>query len=495
MGPRSLHWFALAAVVSSALAATACGGGASGGDLQTAGGEAHRIPGYDVSFELPPTWDAVDYRSSGDELDRFDADHPRLVGLTDGLRVEGTGQRLAAALGEGDVRLLVSVREVGDDYTLAGHIRESLRSLETDAQGLGISIDGPGDELADVAGGEAWRIRWSYDGDLGRIRLVQYTLVREAQLYVFTYSTLTPWEEVAEVFETSARSIRIGPAPAAPSATGSTGQIAFQRETDGRTDIFVLEPDGSASRLTRTGQDFLPVWSPDGARIAFTSTRDGREEVYVMNADGSGQRRLTRSPNGAVATAWSPDGRRIMFTRGGPNDSLDIYTMSADGGDVERMTRDPSRGMLDGSSTDGSWSPDGSQIVFWSNSDFDSGIFVMDADGSDVRALTPGFETAWGPDWSPDGKSIVFVGTKDGPDDLPKIYRMSADGSDVELLAEVTGYWVDEPDWSPDGASIAFFSDGLGPGMVWTMAADGTRQQPVVREGDAHAPSWRPGRG
>ena len=44
------------------------------------------------------------------------------------------------------------------------------------------------------------------------------------------------------------------------------------------------------------GQNWLPVFSPDGARIAFTSNRDGNSEIYVMNRDGSGVRRLTNHP-------------------------------------------------------------------------------------------------------------------------------------------------------------------------------------------------------
>ena len=44
------------------------------------------------------------------------------------------------------------------------------------------------------------------------------------------------------------------------------------------------------------GQNFLPMFSPDGTRIAFMSNRDGNPEIYVMNVDGSNVRRMTNHP-------------------------------------------------------------------------------------------------------------------------------------------------------------------------------------------------------
>ena len=54
------------------------------------------------------------------------------------------------------------------------------------------------------------------------------------------------------------------------------------------------------------GNNYLPVFSPDGTRIAFMSTRDGQAEIYVVNVDGSNLRRLTNHP----WTTSPPPGRR-----------------------------------------------------------------------------------------------------------------------------------------------------------------------------------------
>ena len=98
--------------------------------------------------------------------------------------------------------------------------------------------------------------------------------------------------------------------PEVPTAVWSPDgrMIAFSSWRDGRSEVYVMNADGSGQRnLSRhPARDGSPAWSPDGRRIAFVSLRDGQSEVYVMNVDGSGQRRLTRSPAVDWAPAWSP---------------------------------------------------------------------------------------------------------------------------------------------------------------------------------------------
>jgi Tol biopolymer transport system component len=242
------------------------------------------------------------------------------------------------------------------------------------------------------------------------------------------------------------------------SAAVANGKIAFVSDRDGNAEIYTMNPDGSdLKRLTfDPGADSSPAWSPDGLRIVFGRSNfhegqgrfDGRGEIHVMNADGSNQTRLTTSRNDNFP-AWSPDGTKIAF----------------------------------------------SQDLFSSHSH--SGIYVMNADGSDQRIVNAGYE----PSWSPDGLKLAFM-----DDSARYIYSSNADGSSltqITLTPFANVFDLDfAPAWSPDGASIAFtrflscdFGDVCRGAQIWVVNADGSGGRPLTQSFPTGgltftAPSW-----
>jgi TolB protein len=214
---------------------------------------------------------------------------------------------------------------------------------------------------------------------------------------------------------------------------------------------------------------------PSGGEIAFTVNDTGWGEIWVMAADGSERQRLTEvepagsDAAGSASPAWSPDGTHIAFaaqigTLEEDQRLTEIYVMRADGTDVRRLTTNE---VLDGSP---SWSPDGERIAFTriiepGSASARSGIVVMDADGGNevqvTRAALPNFDLS--PAWSPDGTEIAFTraAPSAGSDD-PRagIYVVSPAGGEPRKLMDDGA----EPDWSPDGTRIAFTSyrDGFG---------------------------------
>jgi Tol biopolymer transport system component len=84
-------------------------------------------------------------------------------------------------------------------------------------------------------------------------------------------------------------------------------------------------------------------------------------------------------------------------------------------------------------STDASFSPDGSKILFAANHDGDLEIYVVNADGTDMQALTENDTQDFFPSWSPDGSTIVFSSDRDGAVEL---YLMDADGGNQRRLID-----------------------------------------------------------
>jgi len=179
---------------------------------------------------------------------------------------------------------------------------------------------------------------------------------------------------------------------------------------------------------------------------------------------------------------------KIAFTSGKFKTS-DIYIMNADGSELKNLTNNPARNEIP------CWSPNGTKIAFTSNRDGErnSEIYVMNADGSEPINLTNHPAKDYYPSWSPTGEKIAFYSLREGN---PEIYIMNADGSEQTRLTNNTGMdWSLYPSWSPDGGKIAFIlhRDGVREGEIYVMNADGSELQRLTNNSARDMyPSWSP---
>ena len=161
----------------------------------------------------------------------------------------------------------------------------------------------------------------------------------------------------------------------------------------------------------------------------------------------------------------------------------EIYVMNADGSDVKNLTNNSANDYSP------AWSPDGNRIAFYSGRDGNSEIYVMKADGSDVKNLTNNSTNDVSPAWSPDGNKIAFVSERDG---TAGIYVMNADGSGVTRLTN-NSTSNHEPAWSADGRRIAFYSGRDGSGEIYVMNADGSGVKNLTNNSAVDSmPAWSP---
>src|SRR6266851_4560340 len=230
-------------------------------------------------------------------------------------------------------------------------------------------------------------------------------------------------------------------------------------ETDGN--IFTIGLDGTGKTyLTSDGSDYkneLASWSYDGSKIVYMryplndpdAPSQAEQEragffdpayVWTMNADGSDKRQLTSGTHYGGLPTFSPDGTSILFT-GLDTGSAELWSVNADGTSLHEVTRTTgSETSIFGQeiqwSTNASYSPDGTKILYGSTQSGPCEIWIMNADGSDQRQLTfpddPDAPDANIPSWSPDGTKIVFWSGFQRA--RGNIFTMNADGTDQRLL-------------------------------------------------------------
>lgn len=161
--------------------------------------------------------------------------------------------------------------------------------------------------------------------------------------------------------------------------------VAAVSEEDA-TNIYAFEAS-VRSLVVAGGQGGLavsPTFSPDGARLAYVSNQSDLGQIFVTEPGRGPGRRITSTPVRNTDPAWSPSGEHIAYVTA----EKDICLVSPDGRNSRQLTRDQ------GANRDPDFSPDGRMIVFSSDRDGISRLYVMNVDGSGQRPLLPGFSQA-----------------------------------------------------------------------------------------------------
>ncbi len=236
------------------------------------------------------------------------------------------------------------------------------------------------------------------------------------------------------------------------------------------------------SGFVRAGEGYF---SPDGKKIIFQAeekdTGNPFYQIFVQDLSSGNFRRVSPGAGRTTCAAFTPDGKKIIFASSHLDPDvkkrqeaefkqreedrqkgirrryswdfdpfMEIFEADLDGSNLKNLTNSP------GYDAEGSYSADGKQIVFCSKRDGHLNLFIMDADGKNVRQLTKTKDCYnGGPFFSPDGSKVIFRSDRKEKDRL-QIYVINADGTGEKALTDNDKwvYWA--PYWYKDGKHIIY---------------------------------------
>ena len=233
----------------------------------------------------------------------------------------------------------------------------------------------------------------------------------------------------------------------------------------------------------RAGEGYF---SPDGKKIIFQAEEKGENpfyQMFVMDLETGATRRVSPGAGKTTCGFFHPQGKKIIWASSHLDPEakkhypaefdlraeekktkkrrryqwdfdphMEIFESDLDGGGVKRLT-DSS-----GYDAEGSYSPDGKQIVFCSNRTGEKNLelFIMDSDGKNIRQLTkaPACYNG-GPFFSPDGTKVIFRSDRKKKDHL-QLFVINVDGTGEKALTDNEDWVHWAPYWYKDSQHIIY---------------------------------------
>jgi Tol biopolymer transport system component len=303
----------------------------------------------------------------------------------------------------------------------------------------------------------------------------------------------------------------------------STGETSRVSPGSGKTTCGFFQPGSNRVLFASTHAD-PEVSSKQKAELEFRASGQRRRyawdydaafDIFSARQDGSDLVNLTHSPGYDAEGAFSPDGKQIVFCSlrsAFPIEKLpadqrdryakdpswfgDIFIMNADGSNVRRLTDAPG---YDGGPF---FSPDGQRIVWrhFEENGMNADVWTMKLDGSDKRRVTDFKSMSWAPFYHPSGNYFIFTSNKLGFENF-ELFLVDAKGAHEPVRVTFTPGFDGLPVFSPDGKKLCWTSGRTGDGKSqlfladWNDDAARVALEAAPKQGEAQAVSASPAAG
>ena len=252
-------------------------------------------------------------------------------------------------------------------------------------------------------------------------------------------------------------------------------RIAYLAQGEpGGTQIWVryMDAEGATSQITRTVEAPSAIsWSPDGKHVAFSMNVPYREPWAVELPPAPKGAKWTEAPRVVTSVRYRADRQGFL-----PEGFSHLFVVSADGGAPRQITSG------NWSHGDGRWTPDGNALLFtgnrvaeWEYAWRESDIYRVDVATGAITQLT----TRRGPDSnptpSPDGRLIAYSGydTTSATWQDAALYVMNADGSNPRALTAALDRSPADLTWAADGRSVYFTVQSEGSSNLYVASLSG----------------------
>jgi len=298
------------------------------------------------------------------------------------------------------------------------------------------------------------------------------------------------------------------------------------------TQVWLVNNDGNNLKqvTTHTSASLNPVFSPDGMNLYFLSSRSGSSQIWKISLSGGDAQQVSDVYGDIEGFILSPHHSYFIFVRkvlpdcenedcikekgeiqkNNPvkarvidklmyrhwNEWLEgqyshLFLLSLDGTIIKDLTPGPyhTPPISLGSATDYSFSPDGEEISYVTNTDDEiamstnNDVYIVSVEGDEPVKISPGPGNDNNPRYSPDGKYIAYSSMERAGFEADRHRIMLYDRETKETIELTAGFRlsVGEYLWSPEGNELYFTAEEAGNNSIFKVSLEDTKILAVLK--------------